>query len=67
MANFEFLSVQAAAETIGVTEGRVRQLLMSGEMKGHKVNGRAWVIPSKEVRRFVEPSKIGRPRKSASA
>ena len=67
MAKFDFVSVQVAAEALGLTEGRVRQLLVSGEMKGHKVNGRAWAIPSKEVRRFVAPSKVGRPRKSASA
>jgi len=47
-----FVSVQEAADLIGITDGRVRQLLRSGELRGHKVNERAWIIPMDEVERF---------------
>ena len=60
------VTVQQAASLIGVTHGRVRQLLLSGEMKGEQIpeqpNGR-WMILRSEVARFAEQQpKTGRPR-----
>jgi excisionase family DNA binding protein len=49
----EFLNVREAAEQIGCTEGRVRQMLIAGDMKGKKANARAWLIPSTEVERMA--------------
>ena len=63
MAVGEFLSVNDAAEAIGCTSGRVRQLLIAGEMRGDKLNERAWIIPKSEVERFQDkPRRPGRPR-----
>lgn len=66
----DYLTVSQAAARIGVTTGRVRQWLLSGEIRGEQVppqdNGR-WLISSQEVDRMsqIKP-KTGRPRTSAS-
>ena len=63
MAIPELWNVEKAAEVIGVTEGRVRQMLREGEMKGRKVNDRAWIMDPKEVERMAAlEQKTGRPR-----
>ncbi|KKM88427.1 hypothetical protein LCGC14_1258770 [marine sediment metagenome] len=63
----DFLTVSEAAELIGVTEGRVRQLLKSGDLLGEKF-GTQWVITRAEVDRFAQipPPAVGRPRSSSS-
>jgi len=60
----KFMNVNEAAEVLGCTNARVRQLLISGEMRGKKANGRAWLIPIKEVNRVaqLERRKGGRAR-----
>ena len=65
----KFISVSKAAEIIGVTEGRIRQLLAietsDGGLDGFKINERAWVIPRREAERIRDnPFEIGRPRGS---
>lgn len=47
-----FIGVTEAAQIIGVTDGRVRQLLRSGDLRGQKVTDKAWIIPVDEVERF---------------
>lgn len=49
--NFDFFSVNEAAEYLKVTAGRVRQLLMRGQISGHKVGERGWAIPRSELDR----------------
>ncbi len=57
------LTVREAADLIGVTEGRVYQLLWDGRMHGIKINRRAWLIPRSEAEKFLaRDSKVGRPR-----
>ena len=56
------LTVAEAATELGVTEGRIRQLLLSGEMRGHKFGRTVWMIPESEVAKFRDPPAIGRPR-----
>lgn len=59
----ELLNVEEAAEVIGVTTGRVRQMLRDGEMRGKKANERAWMVDKSEVDRVAaEEKKTGRPR-----
>ena len=59
----EFMSVNDAAVVIGCTAGRIRQLLLAGDMLGEKLNERAWIIPKSEVQRFKKkPRRPGRPR-----
>lgn len=64
----DYLTVPQAAQRIGVTTGRVRQWLLSGEIHGEQMppqeNGR-WLIPSSEAERMAEIApKTGRPRSS---
>ena len=58
-----FLTVLEAAAVIGITEGRVRQLLKSGDITGRKF-GSQWAIAEAEAHRFaaIEPPVVGRPR-----
>ena len=58
----EYLPVGRAATEIGITEGRLRQMLRSGEARGEKM-GWVWLVPRSEVERIKKnPSKKGRPR-----
>lgn len=59
----QYLSVRQAAAEIGVSDSRVRQLLLSGDMDGIKTNW-SWIIHRSEVER-VKANKpaTGRPRK----
>ena len=64
-----FVSVPEAAVIVGVTEGRIRQLLGfskgNGGIEGFKINERAWVISRDEVLRIRDtPHNVGRPRGS---
>ncbi len=48
-AGFDFLSVTETAADLGLTVGRIRQLLLAGEMDGHKLGKKLWAIPRSEV------------------
>lgn len=59
----DFYNVREAAAMIGVTPGRVRQMLVDGEIKGVRANPRAWMIPEEEVERVAGLAyRTGRPR-----
>lgn len=61
--SFLYLSVPEAAEALAVTDGRVRQLLLSGELCGHKLGQRNWAIAPVEIERFQQSRRPpGRPR-----
>lgn len=40
----EWIGVNEAAELIGCTVGRVRQLLLAGKLEGKKIHERAWIV-----------------------
>lgn len=65
-ADFQYMNVEQAAAHIGVTPGRVRQMLLAKPplIRGRKLNGRAWAIPYLEAERVrkAERSASGRPR-----
>ncbi len=67
-AQFQFLSVPETADILGVTTGRVRQLLRDGTLQGHKVGDFQWAIADRDVKRFAKQprSRMGRPRISDS-
>lgn len=50
--HFRFVSVNEAAEQLGLTVGRIRQLLLAEELPGVKVNEKAWAIAQKDLDRF---------------
>jgi len=57
-----YMSVEEAARRIGITPGRVRQLLCAGEIRGQKL-AKVWAIPESQVEKFCQqPQKTGRPR-----
>ena len=59
----KLLNVDEAAKRIGVTPGRVRQWLRSGELKGIKANQRAWLVHSSDADKMKETKPAtGRPR-----
>mgnify|MGYP001199890953 CR=1 FL=1 len=62
--NFDAVSVSAAAEIIGCTTGRVRQLLRDGMLRGEKLGARAWAVSRVDASKLARtPAKTGRPRK----
>lgn len=59
----DFLTVSQAAERIGCTPGRVRQMLRSGTLAGEKMSEWLWMIPRKAAEKAAKnPAKTGRPR-----
>lgn len=56
LSTSNWLTVAEAAQLLGVTDSRVRQLLISGELPGEKF-GSTWAIKKADVTRF---SKIER-------
>jgi hypothetical protein len=66
--NVSWMSTTEAADLLGCTTGRVRQLVMLGVLKtGRKVNPRLTMFDEREI---VEHSRVvttkGRPRKNAA-
>lgn len=47
--DFAFLSTAEAATYLGVTPGRIRQLLMRGQIHGNKIGQRGWAIAISEL------------------
>lgn len=61
----EFVNVEEAADIIGCTGGRIRQMLTREKCIGGavKINQRAWLIPRQEAERLRDiESGVGRPR-----
>ena len=52
------LTVSIAASRLGITPGRVRQLIASGRLKATRV-GRDWLIDADDLREFAA---LDRPR-----
>lgn len=46
-------TVNELAEEVGLTDARIRQLLISGELKGRKRAG-IWFIDDEDAQRFLE-------------
>ena len=52
----DFVSVQTAAFMLGVSDGRIRQLVGThegGELPAQKLNRKAWIIAKSELRKFA--------------
>lgn len=59
----EVIGVPEAAKIAGVTEGRIRQLLISQEILGMKLHGRAWIVDKKSLMKYANNvPDTGRPR-----
>lgn len=57
-----YLSTTEVAAAVGLTQARVRQLAIAGEIKAEKF-GRDWHIDPREIERLKSnPSRVGRPR-----
>ena len=62
-----FLSVAEAAELIGCSDGRVRQMLRAKELRGQKLHHMAWVVEKRDAERMAKKTyTTGRPRTRAS-
>ena len=46
------MTVEAAAAFIGVTTGRVRQLLRSGDLLGEKIGARLWLVDQDSAKEY---------------
>lgn len=56
-----YMSVNEAAEMLGVTRGRVNQLIRAGRIRAEKVGGRFIVEKKSVVERLENPPKAGNP------
>lgn len=59
----DWLSTNDAANILGCTYGRIRQLMRDGRLVGQKLNGRAWIIQKSSVEELAKkPKGVGRNR-----
>lgn len=59
MALEDLVNTKEAAAYLGVTDGRIRQLARSGELRGMRVSLRAWVFEKNELERFAAEARRG--------
>jgi excisionase family DNA binding protein len=59
----DLLTTKEAAEELSVTAGRVRQMILSGELPAEKM-GRDLFVRRKDVDKLKDRPKVGRPRKA---
>jgi excisionase family DNA binding protein len=51
----QYVTTEEAAEWLGLTEGRVKQLIAEKKLIGHKPEGqRGWHIETESIRRYDE-------------
>jgi excisionase family DNA binding protein len=56
------LTAKEASRLLGVSDARIRQLLLEGLISGHKVSNLVWLIPESEILRYQKDRrKPGRP------
>ena len=51
--NLPYLPIVEAADLLGLTTGRVRQMLRAKSLKGLKVGQRAWLIDKQDIKRLA--------------
>ncbi len=57
------ISVETAAGIVGVTPGRIRQMLRAGELDGAKLSERLWIVSESSAKKVAKtPHNTGRPR-----
>tara|TARA_R100000458_G_C8265445_1_gene240543 strand:+ start:203 stop:394 length:192 start_codon:yes stop_codon:yes gene_type:complete len=57
-------TTKEAAESLGISSSRVRQLIRSGRIKATKLQAGLWLIEEEEIKNFSSLSRrAGRPRK----
>ena len=63
------IGVKEAAAIIGCTTGRVRQLLLAGDLRGRKVTDSSWILVKQDAERYARhnPRTTGRKRVSELA
>lgn len=47
------LTTKEVAQRLGVTEGWVRVLCISGQLEGASKHGRAWMIPPEAIEKYL--------------
>lgn len=52
MIDNKYKTVSEAAEILGLTVQRVRQLIKSEQLQAEPVHERLWIIPTKELEKF---------------
>lgn len=60
------VSAAQAARDLGVSRGRISQMLSSGILEGYHEGRRTWVSLASINRRLAETPKVGRPKKECS-
>jgi len=55
--NSRELTTKEAAKLAGVTDSYIRRLLINETLKGRKLNDWAWLVPRREITRWLEEKK----------
>lgn len=62
LAKGTYLNVADAAAYIGVTTGRIRQLIRDEQLEAIRIDNRTYLINESALKPLVQASKVGRPR-----
>lgn len=61
----KYMGIREAAREIGVSESRLRQMILDGSAFAISFSSRVWIMEEREVYRLKSiPKTTGRPRKS---
>lgn len=55
--NSRELTTKEAAKLAGVTDSYIRRLLINETLKGRKLNDWIWLVPRREIERWLEEKK----------
>ena len=55
--NGTYYGTQDAANELGLTVGRIRQMIRADEMHAIQVSAHAWLIPEREIKRLTKTRK----------
>ena len=50
----EYYGTKEAASALGLTEGRIRQMVRWGEVDAVEISPRSWLIPAREIQRVLK-------------
>lgn len=63
-----WMTVEQAAEEAGFSRTWILRLLHEGRLKGHRFNGRAWMVSKSGLTKYLkERQPIGRPKNTAAS
>jgi len=59
LASETYLSTHEVAEALGLTDGRICQMIRAGQIRAQRLGKHSWAIPNSEIQRLLDARKQG--------